>query len=72
VEIRPGLSDYALIKYREEKAILASQPDPQVHYINVNLPDKLRLAKRYVEEVSFRTDARIMGETLRSIVGKLV
>ena len=72
MEIRPGLSDYTLIKYREEKAILASQPNPQVHYINVNLPDNLRLAKRYVEEVSFRIDVRIIRETVRSILGKLV
>ena len=72
VKIQPGFFDYASIKYRDEEAILAGQPDPEAHYISVILPDELRLAKHYAEEVCFRTDARIMGETLRSVVGKLV
>jgi hypothetical protein len=68
VKIQHGFFDYASIKYRDEEAILASQPDPEAHSINVILPDKLRLAKHYAEEVWFRTDVSIMGETLKSIV----
>lgn len=68
LKIRPGLSDYASIKYRDEEAILASQPDPEAHYLNVILPDKLRLAKRYAKEISFSTDLCIIRDTLRSIV----
>ena len=72
LKIRPGLSDYASIKYRDEEEILASQPNPEAYYLHVILPDKLRLAKDYAEEVSFRMDVRVIRETLRSIVGKLV
>ena len=68
MKIRPGLSDYASIKYRKEEAILVGQSDPEAHYINVILPDKLHLAKHYAEEISFSTDLRIIGDTLRSIV----
>jgi len=68
LKIRPGLSDYASIKYRDEEATLASQPDPEAHYLNVILPDKLRLARLYAEGVSFRTDLRIIRDTLKSIV----
>lgn len=68
LRIRPGLSDYASIKYRDEGEILASQPDPEAHYLNVILPDKIRLARLYAEDVSFSTDLRIIGDTLRSIV----
>lgn len=68
LQVRPGLSDYASIKYRNEEAMLASQTDPERHYLDVILPDKMRLSKRYLEEASFRTDLRIMKETIRSIV----
>ena len=67
LKIRPGLSDFASIKYRDEEQILARQPDPEHHYIHVILPDKLRLAKRYAEEVSFKTDIGIIMETFRAI-----
>ena len=68
LKIRPGLSDFASIKYRDEESILASQPDPEAHYLNVLLPDKVRLARLYAEEISFSTDLRIIRDTLRSIV----
>ena len=66
--VRPGLSDFASIKYRAEESILASQPDPEAHYLNVILPDKLRLAKRYAKEISFSTDLRIVRDTLKIIM----
>ena len=68
VKIQPGFFDYASIKSRDEEAILASQPGPEAHYLNVILPDKLRLARLYAEGVSFRTDLRIIRDTLRSIL----
>jgi len=67
LKIRPGLSDYASIKYRDEEDILAAQSDPEDYYVHVLLPDKLRLAKRYIREVSLSTDFHIVRETLRSI-----
>lgn len=67
LKIRPGLSDYASIKYRDEETILASQHDPEQYYLQVILPDKLRLARSYVEDVSLLTDARIIMRTIRSI-----
>jgi len=68
LKIRPGLSDFASIKYRDEESILAGHPDPEEHYCNVILPDKLRLARRYAEEISFSTDLSIIRDTLRSFV----
>jgi lipopolysaccharide/colanic/teichoic acid biosynthesis glycosyltransferase len=67
-KVRPGLSDFASIKYRDEEAILAGKPDPGAYYLNVILPDKLRLAKLYVRNVSFSTDFRIIIDTIKSVV----
>lgn len=71
LKIRPGLSDYASIKYRDEEEILATKQDPEYHYLHAILPDKLRLAKVYAGKVSFSVDLDIMKETLRTILGKL-
>lgn len=67
LKIRPGLSDYASIKYRYEEEILAGQDKPETYYLRVILPDKLRLARRYVKEISLSTDLRIIKETLKAI-----
>jgi lipopolysaccharide/colanic/teichoic acid biosynthesis glycosyltransferase len=66
--IKPGISDFASIKYRDEEAILARQSNPVTYYLNVVLPDKLHLAKQYVESVSFKTDIRIITETIKGLV----
>jgi lipopolysaccharide/colanic/teichoic acid biosynthesis glycosyltransferase len=67
-KVRPGLSDFASIKYRDEEAILAGKPDPEAYYRNVILSDKLRLAKIYVKNVSFNTDLQIIIGTIKSLV----
>ncbi|MFX0199345.1 MAG: sugar transferase [Candidatus Hodarchaeota archaeon] len=66
--VRPGVTDFASIKYRDEETILAAQPDPEAHYLNVILPDKLRLAKLYEKNISLSTDFRIIMGTIKNIV----
>lgn len=63
--VRPGLSDFASIKYIDEESILAGQGDPELYYRNVILPDKLSLYKLYTQNVSFKNDLSIIIRTLR-------
>jgi lipopolysaccharide/colanic/teichoic acid biosynthesis glycosyltransferase len=65
--VRPGLSDFASIKYRNEEALLAAQPDPEGYYQQVVLPDKLALARDYVQTVSFKNDLKIIASTIKSV-----
>ena len=67
LKIRPGLSDFASIKYRDEESILSKQGDPEKYYIESILPDKLSLAKQYAQHISFKIDMRIMRDSLQSI-----
>lgn len=67
LQIRPGLSDFASIKYRDEEQILAKEKYPEKFYQNVILPDKLESAKRYLSAISFKTDLSIMANTLKHI-----
>lgn len=67
LSVRPGLSDYASIKYRDEESILAAQDDPETYYRTVILPDKLRLSKAYTQNVSLKNDLIIIARTLKRI-----
>jgi len=69
--VKPGLSDLASITYRNEEEILAGQNDPEEYYLSVILPAKLRMAKLYIENVSLKTDLRIIFLTLKSLFSRL-
>jgi lipopolysaccharide/colanic/teichoic acid biosynthesis glycosyltransferase len=70
LRVRPGLSDFASIKYRNEEDILAGRTDPEEYYLKIILPDKLGLAKEYVDNISFRADMKMVCKTVKSILYK--
>ena len=51
--VRPGLTDPASIRYRNENELLATVEDPERYYREVIMPDKLRLSLEYVHRASF-------------------
>ena len=66
--VRPGLTDFASIKYRNEEEILADKADPEKYYRNVILPDKIELARDYVDNISFKMDMSIIRDTLKAVL----
>lgn len=68
LSVRPGITDYAAIEYRNEESILASYSDPQDAYIRKILPAKIVLYKKYILKQSFTTDLGILMRTVRRIV----
>ena len=64
---RPGITDLASIKYRDEESILAQAADPEKAYVTRVLPDKIALAKEYVRSQSTLLDLRIMVRTVLSL-----
>jgi lipopolysaccharide/colanic/teichoic acid biosynthesis glycosyltransferase len=66
--VRPGITDRASIKYRNESAILANQPDSLAYYRDVILPDKLALGIEYARRASLIEDIRIILSTARSLL----
>jgi lipopolysaccharide/colanic/teichoic acid biosynthesis glycosyltransferase len=67
-EIRPGITDYASIKYRDENEILAVSSDPEKTYIEEIMVDKLSLNLKYLEERSVTTDIKIILMTIAKII----
>tara|TARA_A100000164_G_C21518657_1_gene590461 strand:- start:219 stop:629 length:411 start_codon:yes stop_codon:yes gene_type:complete len=65
--IKPGLTDLASIKYRNEEKILSESYDPLKLYEQKILPDKLRMNEEYVKNRSFILDVKILLLTLKSL-----
>jgi lipopolysaccharide/colanic/teichoic acid biosynthesis glycosyltransferase len=63
LRVRPGITDLASIKYRDEATVLSQSPDPEAEYINRVLPDKIKLAKEYIRHSSFLFDLGLMFKT---------
>ena len=68
LSVRPGLTDYASIRYVNENAILADSENPEETYIHEIMPDKLVLNLQYIDEQSIWVDIKIMFMTLKAIV----
>jgi lipopolysaccharide/colanic/teichoic acid biosynthesis glycosyltransferase len=67
-EVRPGITDWASIQFRNEGEILRGSPDPHRLYQEKIRPEKVRLGLAYVERRSFAVDLRILFETLRILL----
>ena len=61
---RPGLTDLASLKYIDEAAVLAASASPEEEYVTVVLPEKIRLARFYVQHASTILDLAIVIQTL--------
>jgi lipopolysaccharide/colanic/teichoic acid biosynthesis glycosyltransferase len=68
LEARPGITDLASIKYRDEAGVLARAANPEAEYVNRILPEKINLAREYVRQTSMGLDLKVIGWTLISIV----
>ena len=61
---RPGITDPASLRYRNESALLAGVADPDLEYRQRILPDKLRLSIEYAERATLRSDIALIFQTL--------
>jgi lipopolysaccharide/colanic/teichoic acid biosynthesis glycosyltransferase len=68
LDVRPGITDWASIRFRNEGEILRGSSDPHEAYRVKIRPEKIRLGLEYVENRSFLTDCRILVRTLKAIV----
>src|SRR5215475_14227448 len=56
LKIKPGITDLASLKYRNEASLLARAQNPEQEYVSRVLPDKIRMAKEYIHRSSFFFD----------------
>lgn len=67
LELKPGITGPATLKYRNEMELLARQPDPLEYNDKVIWPDKVKINLNYANYHSFSGDLKIILQTLRLI-----
>ena len=68
LQIRPGITDLASLKYRDESSVLSRAADPEQEYLTRVLPDKIALAKEYVRRSSLTFDLSLILRTVARII----
>lgn len=68
LNVCPGITDPASIKFRNENELMEMADDPEDYYINVIMQEKIRLYLEYVENASFWYDIKLIFQTFKVIV----
>lgn len=66
--VRPGITDYASIAYRNENDLLDAAQDPERMYIEQIMPAKIELNMKYLREISPAADIRLILKTVEAVV----
>jgi len=69
LRVRPGMTDLASLEFRDEATLLERATDPEAEYVRRILPEKIALAKQYIERASFIGDIDLV---MRTVVGLIV
>lgn len=64
LELRPGITGPATLKYRNEEELLASVADPQEYNDRVIFPDKVRINLQYLDNHTFFGDINLIFQTV--------
>ena len=67
LELKPGLTSLASLKYYNEDALLEKQVDPLVYNDEVLFPDKIKMNLEYYYHQSFYSDLKIIVKTCEFI-----
>lgn len=68
LDVRPGITDPASIRFRNENELMEMAEDSEKYYIEVIMQEKLRLYLEYVNHHSFLGDIGLIFKTFWTIV----
>jgi lipopolysaccharide/colanic/teichoic acid biosynthesis glycosyltransferase len=69
LNVKPGITDYASLEYFRENEILGNASDPEKAYLEVVMPDKIRINQKYLSNPSISEDLKIIFLTAMKILG---
>lgn len=70
LDVRPGITDPASIKFRNENELMEKADDPEKYYIEVIMQEKIKLYLEYVQHHSFLGDIGLIFKTFWVIVSE--
>jgi lipopolysaccharide/colanic/teichoic acid biosynthesis glycosyltransferase len=68
LSVKPGITDWASIRYVNESELLARSSEPEKTYINEIMPAKLAINLEYVKQNNLLIDIKIILHTFRAIL----
>lgn len=68
LQVRPGITDWASIKYVDENIILGESKDPDEAYVNLIMPNKIKLNMVYIQHQTLGEYFKIIFTTFKEIV----
>ena len=68
LDVRPGITDPASVKFRNENELLGQAEDPEKYYIEVVMQEKIKLYLEYVNNHSFWGDVKLIFQTFKVII----
>ena len=68
LDVKPGITDPASIKFRNENELMAQAEDSERYYIEVIMQEKIKLYLEYVDHHSFLGDIALIFKTFWVIV----
>lgn len=69
LDLRPGITDYASLYFRDEGELLRGHSNPDRAYLRIIAPLKTRLSLSYVRGHNAWVDAKLIAATLLALVG---
>ena len=68
LDVRPGITDPASIKFRNETELMEKTENPEDYYIHVIMQEKIKLYLEYVKHSSFWYDIKLIFQTFKVIL----
>lgn len=68
LDVRPGITDPASIKFRNENELMGQAEDPEKYYIEVIMQEKLRIYLEYIDNQSFLGDIALIFKTFFAVI----
>ena len=68
LDVRPGITDPASIKFRNENELLEKVDNPEQFYIEVIMQEKIQLYLEYVKNASLGYDLQLIFQTFWTIL----
>lgn len=68
LDVRPGITDPASIRFRNENDLLDKAENPEEYYINVIMQEKIRLYLEYVGNQSLWYDIKLIFQTIKVVI----
>ena len=70
LDVRPGITDPASIKFRNENELMEKAENPEKYYIEVIMQEKIKLYLEYVQKHGFWYDMGLIFKTFWVIVSE--